>query len=82
MKPVGIDDLQQQNIPINKLSSEKTILDLVANEQIIRILDREVTAPYRPTYLKLKYGEKVYKTDLSKLIEFIRSILKEHNYDI
>lgn len=82
MKPVGIDDLQQQNIHINKLSSEKTILDLVANEQIIKILDREVTAPYRPTYLKLKYGEKVYKTDLSKLIEFIRSVLKEHNYDI
>jgi hypothetical protein len=82
MKPVGIEDLQEQNVSIPKLSSDTTIADIVANEQIIKILDENIPAQHRPAYLKLKYGDKVYKTELNKLLECIQQILKEHNYDI
>jgi hypothetical protein len=82
MKPVGIEDLQEQNINISKLSSDSTIADIVANEQIIKILDENIPAQHRPAYLKLKYGDKVYKTELNKLLECIQEILKDHNYDI
>ena len=82
MKPVGIEDLQAQNVSIPKLSSDSTIVDLVGNKQIISILDENIPAQHRTAYLKLKYGDKVYKTELNKLLECIRTILKEHNYDI
>lgn len=79
MKPVGIEDLSGQQVSIP--DSNNSILDIVANEQIIKILDENIPASFRPTYLKLKYGDKVYKTDLVKLIECIKDILKEYNYD-
>ena len=82
MKPVGIEDLQSQNVSISRLSSEQSILEIVSNEQILKILDENIPAQHRPAYLKLRYGDKVYKTDLNKLLECIKGILKEHNYDI
>lgn len=81
MRPVGIEDLKEQNFPISQLSSKNNILELVANEQILKILDENIPSQHRPTYLKLKYGDKVYKNDLNKLLECIRQILKEHGYD-
>lgn len=79
MKPVGIDDLAENPQPQN---SSYNIGDIVANEQIINILDTNIPAQHRETYLKLKHGEKVYKTDLVKLIKIIKNILSENNYDI
>lgn len=81
MKPVGIEDLQEQNVSINQLSSNSTISDIVANEQIIKILDEHIPAQFRSTYLKLKYGDKVYKTELKKLLDCIQKILTEQNYN-
>ena len=81
MKPVGIEDLQSQNVSINRLSSDNTILDIVSDKQILNLLDERIPAQFRPTYLKLKYGNKVYKNELNKLLECIKSILKEHGYD-
>lgn len=81
MKPVGIEDLEQQHVTISKLNSQSSILEHVANEQILDILDREIPAQYRSSYLKLKNGDKIYKTDLKNLTECIKNILKEHNYD-
>ena len=82
MRPVGIEDLTAQNVSIPKLSSEQSILDIVSNEQILKILDENIPAQHRPTYLKLRYGDKVYKTELNKLLECIKEILKAHNYDV
>lgn len=81
MKPVGIEDLQEQNVNITKLASQNTIADIVGNQQIIDILDRNVPAQHRAAYLKLKYGDKIYKTELNKLLECIQTILAAHNYD-
>jgi DNA-directed RNA polymerase specialized sigma24 family protein len=79
MKPVGMDDVTESS-SIHHSSSN--ILDIVANEQIIKLLDANIPAQYRETYLKLKHGDKVYKTDMVKLIKIIKTILSENNYDI
>lgn len=81
MRPVGIEDLQEQHVSISQLSSEDSILELVANEQILKILDENIPAQHRATYLKLKYGDKVYKTDMNKLLDCIKQILQEYDYD-
>ena len=79
MKPVGIDDLSDT---YDIASNSYNIADLVANEQIISLLDKEIPAQYRETYLKLKHGDKVYKSDLIKLLKIIKNILSDNNYDI
>ena len=81
MKPVGIPDLEEQNVSINKLFSSDTILDIVSDKQILELLDRLIPAQHRPAYLKLKYGDKVYRNDLNKLIDCIKTILKENGYE-
>ena len=79
MKPVGIEDLKETQKSFQK---HYDIAELVTRKQIIRILDEHVPAPYRETYLRLKYGERIYKSDLNKLLEITTKILEEHNYDI
>lgn len=79
MKPVGIDDLSDNPQVEDKNYS---ISDVVANEQIISILDRNIPAQQREAYLKLKHGDKIYKSDLTKLLKVIKTILSEHNYDV
>lgn len=79
MKPVGIEDLKDSNSAM--IQQDNNILSSIANEQIITILDKEIPAQHRETYLKLKYGDKVYKADLNKLCIIIKEILQNHNYD-
>jgi len=78
MKPVGIDDLQD-SCPRNHKSAN--IPDMVFNNQVIDLLDKHLPAQYRETYLRLKYGEKIYKNDLKKLQAIIQEILQEHGYE-
>jgi hypothetical protein len=78
MKPVGIDDLQDSS-PSNHKSAN--IPDMVFNHQVIDLLDQHLPAQYRETYLRLKYGEKIYKNDLKKLQVIIQEILEEHGYE-
>lgn len=79
MKPVGIDDLAE-NMDISQ--KNYSIADIVANEQIIDLLDKNIPAQHRETYLRLKHGDKVYKADLIKLIKIIKTILSDNNYDV
>ena len=81
MKPVGIEDLKEQNVHVARLASKQSVLDLVSDQQILKLLDENIPAQYRSTYLKLKYGDKVYKSDLNKLINCIKEILRENGYD-
>lgn len=77
MKPIGMEEVKDASASI---SFEDNILSSLADQQIINILDKEIPAQYRETYLKLKYGDKVYKTDLNKLCSIITEILQKHNY--
>lgn len=78
MKPIGMEEVKDASASI---SFENNILAHIADKQIIDLLDKHIPAQHRETYLKLKYGDKVYKADLNKLCAVIADILKEHNYD-
>lgn len=78
MKPVGMEDVKDVPQPHNKLAD---IPDTVFNQQIIDLLDQHIPAQYRETYLRLKYGEKIYKSDMNKLQAVILQILKDNNYE-
>lgn len=79
MKPVGIDDLSENH---NIEDNRDSVADIVANSQIIALLDRHIPVQQRETYLKLKHGDKIYKSDLAKLLKVIKTILAEHSDDI
>ena len=36
MKPVGIEDLKEQNVSIPKLASDNSILEIVSNKQVLK----------------------------------------------
>lgn len=78
MKPIGMEDVQHSS---PSMVVENNILSQIADQQIIDLLDKEIPAPYRETYLKLKYGDKVYKAEMTKLYNIIIEILQEHNYE-
>jgi DNA-directed RNA polymerase specialized sigma24 family protein len=78
MKPVGMDDLHEKS---TKSVTDKDIPESIFNQQIIELLDEHIPAPYREYYLRLKYGEKIYKAEMNKLYEIIQEILREHNYE-
>lgn len=79
MKPIGMEDVQTT---APSMMVDNNILSKIADKQIIDLLDKEIPAQHRETYLKLKYGDKVYKSDLTKLYNIIVDILQKHNYDI
>ena len=79
MRPVGIDDLKEScAFPQH---NNNDINSTIFNKQIIDLLDQHIPAPYRTNYLKLKYGEKISKIEMAKLIAVIQDILSEHNYE-
>lgn len=75
MKPSSIEESAE-------LSSSDSLINAISNKQILDLLDREIQTEFRETYLKLKHGEKVYKSELDKLTKHIKNILILHNYDI
>jgi DNA-directed RNA polymerase specialized sigma24 family protein len=76
MKPVGMEEVHETS---SKKQAE--IPDMVFNQQIIELLDKHIPSSCRETYLRLKYGEKIYKADMLKLHAVIQEILREHNYE-
>lgn len=74
MKPIEIEDT-------NNISFNHSMIDIVANKQILQILDEKIPAKHRHTYLKLKHGDKAYKQDIVKLVVCIKNILLEHGYE-
>lgn len=47
------------------------------NKEIIQIIEQELTGENRKVYLKLKYGNKVYKHEINKLVEKIQEIIQD-----
>lgn len=75
MKPVGIEDIEDYGV---KHHSKGDVSELVFNQEIIKLLDEKIPHTHRETYLKLKYGEKICKSDLNKLLNIIREILHDN----
>lgn len=78
MKPIGMEETKETSA---SMSLDNNILDKIANQQIIDILDKEIPAPHRETYLKLKYGDKIHRSDINKLSVVISQILNKYKVD-
>jgi len=57
---------------------DQLVLD-ITNQEIIDILEQNLMDEYRTIYLKLKSGAKVSKSDIQKLTEKIKEILKDNH---
>jgi hypothetical protein len=77
MKPIGMEDLKENY----KNSTNHDIVDTIFNQQIIDLLDQYIPFQHRETYLRLKYGEKIYKSDMNKLYVVIKQILADHGFN-
>lgn len=51
------------------------LTDNVANNEIIKFLDSNISSEYRETYLRLKHGEKITKQKMLKLQHHIQELL-------
>jgi hypothetical protein len=75
MHPSSIND------QTNTLHNDNNISDNISNNEIINIIENKIHTKYRETYLKIKGGAKVSKTETIKLKRHIEKILKEHKND-
>lgn len=73
MKPT---DIQNQE---NSITSSTNILSDITNLEIIQIIEDNLETRFRPTYLKLKGGQKVLKQELLRLQDHIKDILLKYN---
>lgn len=78
MKPAAIEDMKEY---FSDNSETSDISDKVFNQEVIQLLDEKIPSQYREIYLRFKYGEKVNKSDLNKLLKIIKSILNHNEYD-
>jgi len=75
MRPIGIDTVAETAQELN----ENQLLEDISNKEILDIIDENISIKNRPIYLKLKGGSKVPKTQIKKLYNEIRQILKDHD---
>jgi hypothetical protein len=77
MKPVGIDSIAETSKEVNY----NQLFEDISNKEILDIIDQNISIKNRPIYLKLKGGSKVPKTEIKKLHNEIRQILKDHDIE-
>ena len=73
MKPVDIEVAPSP-------SKQLDVNDIVDNTEILNIIDIKIPTQYRDLYLKFRHGDKITKNDQRKIINIIKTTLKEH-YD-
>lgn len=77
MRPIAIDNVSENNKEIAK----DNFLSNIGNKEILTLIDKNVSVKNRPIFLKVLGGSKVPKTELKKLINEIKKILKDHDID-
>ena len=60
-------------------SDEDSLIDTITNGEIFGIIEEHLTGDYRTSYLKLKGGGKISKSDTEKLVIKIKQIIKDHS---
>lgn len=75
MKPVNMEAITHTN---NELSCEN-LFENISNKEILDIIDINISIKNRPIFLKIKGGSKVLKSDMKKLLNEIKKILKNHD---
>lgn len=75
MKPVGIDKIGENSDEL----THDNFLTHISNQEILNLIDKNISVKNRPIFLKLRGGSKVPKTELKKLINEIHKILDNHD---
>lgn len=75
MKPIGLDTLTDNS---NELVNNN-LLNNISNQEIINLIDTNISIKNRPIFLRLRGGSKVPKTQLKKLLAEIKQILHDHD---
>jgi hypothetical protein len=75
MRPIGIDHVSENSEEI----MSNNFLDNISNQEILKLIDKNISIKNRPIFLKMTGGSKVPKTELKKLINEIKKILKDHD---
>lgn len=75
MKPLGIDHVSENSKEIVKDDFVKSL----SNQEILSVIDKNISVKNRPIFLKLLGGSKVPKTEIKKLVNEIKKILKDHD---
>lgn len=78
MKPVGIDSIAHTS---NELSHEN-LFNNISNKEILDIIDSDISIKNRHIFLKIRAGSKVLKSDMKKLLNEIKKILKNHDIEL
>ena len=63
----------------NKSADPQDILCHISNNELLSFIENNLELKYRETYLRLKGGGKVSKSDLLKLQDHISHILQNNN---
>jgi DNA-directed RNA polymerase specialized sigma24 family protein len=75
MKPIGLDNLNENQ---TETISDHLLLD-ISNKEIVNLINENISIKNRPTFLRLRGGSKVPKSELKKLITEIKKILQDHD---
>jgi hypothetical protein len=78
MKPIGMDSLSETT----KELVSSSLLDSIGNNEILNIINKNISVKNRHIFLKLQGGNKVPKSELKKLISEIQNILKDHDIQL
>jgi hypothetical protein len=75
MKPIDISNLNDNNkeIAIDNIST------IISQNEILNIIDKNISIKNRPTFLRIRGGSKVPKIEMNKLLKEIKQILKDHD---
>jgi hypothetical protein len=73
--------IQPSYIEDNSVFTEhKNSIDNIQDQEIINFLDTNIESEYRETYLKLKHGVKIPKSQLVKLQNYIEKLMEKHQW--
>ncbi len=75
MKPLTIEKVNENSKEITK----DDFLHNLSNKEIINLIDKNISIKNRPIFLRVIGGSKVPKSEIKKLINEIKKILKDHD---
>lgn len=78
MKPVNMEVITHTP---NELSSEN-LFQNISNKEILDIIDKNISIKNRPIFLRVRGGSKVLKSDMKKLLNEIKKILKNNDIEL
>lgn len=64
----------------NIFASPESFSEAIQNKEIIKFLDENIEAEYRESYLKLKHGTKIPKSQLVKLQNYIFKLMENNKW--